>query len=82
VGCTGGAEKDVRCLACCCASTAANIAGFRTSAFACPDPVDFRAFLTADLYNQENVFYLSGANKKVEQPRNARLFGPHTHLDA
>jgi Putative esterase len=35
---------------------------------ACPDPVDFRAFLTADLYNQENVFYLSGANKKVEQP--------------
>jgi hypothetical protein len=35
---------------------------------ACPDPVDFHAYLTADLYNQENMFYLSGANKTVEQP--------------
>jgi len=35
---------------------------------ACPDPVDFHAFVTADLYHQDNLFYLSGANKKVEQP--------------
>ncbi len=35
---------------------------------ACPDPVDFRAYMTADLYGQENLFYLQGANKKVEQP--------------
>ena len=35
---------------------------------ACPDPVDFRAFMTADLYKQDNLFYLQGANKKVEQP--------------
>jgi enterochelin esterase-like enzyme len=35
---------------------------------ACPDPVDFHAFMTVDLYKQDNVFYLEGANKKVEQP--------------
>ncbi|SFS21788.1 hypothetical protein SAMN05421771_4330 [Granulicella pectinivorans] len=35
---------------------------------ACPDPVDFHAYMTADLYNQANMFYLPGANKQVEQP--------------
>ncbi len=35
---------------------------------ACPDPVDFHAFMTVDLYNQDNAFYLQGANKQVEQP--------------
>ncbi len=35
---------------------------------ACPDPVDFHAYLTADLYNQDNMFFLPGANKRVEQP--------------
>jgi hypothetical protein len=35
---------------------------------ACPDPVDFHAFMTVDLYKQDNVFYLQGANKRVEQP--------------
>ncbi len=35
---------------------------------ACPDPVDFHAFMTADLYKQDNLFYLQGANKQVEQP--------------
>jgi hypothetical protein len=35
---------------------------------ACPDPVDFHAYMTADLYQQENMFYLPGANKKIEQP--------------
>jgi hypothetical protein len=35
---------------------------------ACPDPVDFHAFMTADLYKQDNVFYLQGANKQIEQP--------------
>ncbi len=35
---------------------------------ACPDPVDFHAFMTADFYKQDNIFYLPGANKKVEQP--------------
>jgi enterochelin esterase-like enzyme len=35
---------------------------------ACPDPVDFHAYMTTDLYNQKNMFYLQGANKEVEQP--------------
>jgi hypothetical protein len=35
---------------------------------ACPDPVDFHAYMTTDLYEQSNIFYLQGANKRVEQP--------------
>ena len=35
---------------------------------ACPDPVDFHAYMTTDLYHQPNIFYLQGANKRVEQP--------------
>jgi hypothetical protein len=35
---------------------------------ACPDPVDFHAYMTTDLYTQPNMFYLQGANKRVEQP--------------
>jgi len=35
---------------------------------ACPDPVDFHAYMTTDLYNDDNMFYRPGANKKVEQP--------------
>ena len=35
---------------------------------ACPDPVDFHAYVTTDLYDQPNMFYLQGANKRVEQP--------------
>jgi hypothetical protein len=35
---------------------------------ACPDPVDFHAYMTTDLYNQKNIFYLQGAHKQVEQP--------------
>jgi hypothetical protein len=35
---------------------------------ACPDPVDFHAYMTVDLYKQDNMFYMQGANKRVEQP--------------
>lgn len=35
---------------------------------ACPDPVDFHGYMTTDLYKQENIFYLQGANKRVDQP--------------
>ncbi len=35
---------------------------------ACPDPVDFHAYMTADLYQQPNLFYLQGAHKQVERP--------------
>ena len=42
---------------------------------ACPDPVDFHAFMTVDLYKQDNMFYLPGANKKVEQPAMRNYLG-------
>ena len=35
---------------------------------ACPDPVDFRAYLTSDLYHQDNMFFIQGAHKTIEQP--------------
>ena len=35
---------------------------------ACPDPVDFHAYTTIDLYDDKNAFYLYGAHKQVEQP--------------
>jgi hypothetical protein len=35
---------------------------------ACPDPVDFRAFSTIDLYHDKNAYYLPGAHISVEQP--------------
>jgi hypothetical protein len=35
---------------------------------ACPDPVDFRAYMTRDIYKDENMFYIQGVNKRVEQP--------------
>ena len=44
---------------------------------ACPDPVDFHAYMTVDLYKQDNMFYLQGANKQVEQPAMRNYLG-HT----
>jgi len=35
---------------------------------ACPDPVDFHAYMTTNLYKDDNMFFLPGANKRVEQP--------------
>ena len=50
---------------------------------ACPDPVDFHAYMTADLYQQPNLFYLQGAQKQIEQPAMRNYLGPvsYTHLD-
>ena len=42
---------------------------------ACPDPVDFHAYMTVDLYKQEDMFYLPGANKEVEQPAMRNYLG-------
>jgi hypothetical protein len=35
---------------------------------ACPDPVDFRAYTTANLYQDKNAFYIEGPHKRVAQP--------------
>ena len=42
---------------------------------ACPDPVDFHAYSTVDLYKQDNMFWLPGAMKKVEQPSMRNYLG-------
>jgi hypothetical protein len=46
---------------------------------ACPDPVDFHAFMAVDLYLQDNMFYLPGSNKTIEQPAMRDYLG-HTLL--
>jgi len=35
---------------------------------ACPDPVDFRAYTTINLYQDKNAFYLEGAHTRILQP--------------
>jgi len=35
---------------------------------ACPDPVDFHAYETINLYDDDNAFFLEGAHKRVPQP--------------
>jgi hypothetical protein len=40
-----------------------------------PDPVDFHAYMTTDLYKHDNMFYLQGANKRVEQPAMRTIWG-------
>jgi len=42
---------------------------------ACPDPVDFHAYMTRDLYKDDNMFYIQGANKRVEQPAMRNYLG-------
>lgn len=35
---------------------------------ACPDPVDFRAYTTINLYEDKNAYVIAGPHKNVEQP--------------
>src|SRR5467141_2890007 len=35
---------------------------------ACPDPVDFHAYTTVNLYQDKNAFYLQGAHTQIAQP--------------
>jgi hypothetical protein len=35
---------------------------------ACPDPVDFRSYITANLYQDKNAFYMQGAHAEIPQP--------------
>lgn len=43
--------------------------GHYNGAFAaCPDPVDFHAYMTMNLYDDKNAYFLEGAHKRVPQP--------------
>ncbi len=35
---------------------------------ACPDPIDFHGYMTIDLYDDKNAFFIEGAHKRVPQP--------------
>ena len=42
---------------------------------ACPDPVDFHAYTTRDIYKDDNMFYTQGAEKRIEQPAMRNYLG-------
>ncbi|MFN0035819.1 MAG: hypothetical protein ACKVUS_12185 [Saprospiraceae bacterium] len=46
---------------------------------ACPDPIDFRAFVTTDLYSDKNAYYREGNFSKIERPATRNYLG---HLSA
>jgi hypothetical protein len=35
---------------------------------ACPDPIDFHGYMTINLYDDKNAFFIEGAHKRVPQP--------------
>jgi hypothetical protein len=41
---------------------------FNGSFVACPDPIDFRAFISANIYKDENAYYYQGAFKRIPRP--------------
>lgn len=42
---------------------------------ACPDPIDFRAYMTIDLYKDENAFFAQGTFKSVARPAHRNYLG-------
>ncbi|MFN0174015.1 MAG: hypothetical protein ACKVU0_05150 [Saprospiraceae bacterium] len=46
---------------------------------ACPDPIDFRAFVTVDLYADKNAYYREGGFSKIKRPATRNYLG---HLSA
>jgi hypothetical protein len=42
---------------------------------ACPDPIDFRAYTTIDLYKDKNAYFKEGAHENVEQPATRNYLG-------
>jgi len=52
---------------------------FNGAFIACPDPVDFRAYTTVDLYSDKNAYFYEGAHKRMERPGKRNYLG---QLDA
>jgi len=42
---------------------------------ACPDPIDFRAYTTIDLYKDKSAFFLEGSHKRIPQPSMRNYLG-------
>ena len=52
---------------------------FNGAFVACPDPVDFRAYTTMDLYADKNAYFYAGTHKRMERPAKRNYLG---QLDA
>ncbi|MFP2996115.1 alpha/beta hydrolase-fold protein [Spongiivirga sp. MCCC 1A20706] len=46
---------------------------------ACPDPIDFRAYCLANIYEDENAYYYKSEHKKIQVPMHRDYLG---HVDA
>jgi hypothetical protein len=46
---------------------------------ACPDPIDFRAYMVTDIYEDSNAYYEEGPFSRVEKPGHRDYLG---HIDA
>ncbi len=42
---------------------------------ACPDPIDFRAYITVDIYNDKNAYWMEGPFNRVERPEHRNWLG-------
>jgi hypothetical protein len=42
---------------------------------ACPDPIDFRAYVTMNIYEDENAYFEQGAFSRVERPEHRNWLG-------
>jgi len=42
---------------------------------ACPDPIDFRQFMTVNLYEDDNAYYREGPFAKIERPSHRNYLG-------
>ena len=49
---------------------------------ACPDPIDFHAYMTINLYDDKNAFYLEGTHTADRTASDAGLPGSYVHYDA
>ncbi len=51
---------------------------FNGAYIACPDPIDFRAFTTIDLYKDKNAYWLNDTFKRTPRPSHRNYLG---HVD-
>jgi hypothetical protein len=42
---------------------------------ACPDPIDFRAYMSVNIYDDANAFYYEGPFRRIEKPSNRDWLG-------
>jgi len=42
---------------------------------ACPDPIDFRAFVTADMYRDDNLYFMEGPFNRLPRPEHRDWLG-------